>query len=720
MVNDGRQLPPDLEAYCEIWLDDQKRAKTSTRMKAVKGGDPAPYWRDSFEFTDLTAFRVITIYVTQSKGSKNIPYGRTDIPIPSGEEREGWYPVLRVNERTRSNEFVGDLRLKLKCDEQIVLPLESYSEVLEILLNFRENNVISRLAELVTDLERFARNVLRILEGRGLAVLWLNSLIDEEIAEVNPMRVNTLFRGNTLLTKALDAYMRLVGTEYLDDTLGDILRNICKNKISCEVDPSKLEKNDDAAKQWRTLMTHTRACWKAVTDSVNNFPKELLQVFSHLQKRLTEKFSSHQRTTTSTTTTSSSSGVCDSDTDLAGLARYTGVSGFVFLRLICPAILGPKLFFIVGQHPEPKPHRTLTLIAKSLQGLANLVEFGQKEEWMKPMNLFIKENTPSLREFIDRICQPDPYTSGLGSSSNSIRSLPIVPPHSPGSTTSSMFRSQNKNGSIAGGSGNSSNGGGRENLAPLPSPSSLPRCSPRPPFCRDGLHPLGLIESGMLDSNQDIPLLPHLIDLGKELATFSTTVARVIPWMEVYSDDEDDESALATNGNGNGNGNGHNNVNRSGDHKKSIPNDRGPDDGQILVNDRRQEEDILRTLGRACWDLIHMIKDRVELSVELEQQARVRATNGGIHPHQQQQQKRQQQQCQYPQQQQQQNQQSPPSYSSKISCEGSRDGDFQLYSHDHYHGHIDHDDLDHSESYLKGGFDSDDESFGQTSGHEVV
>lgn len=75
------------------------------------------------------------------------------------------------------------------------------------------------------------------------------------------------------MTKALDSYMRLVGTEYLDDTLGDILRNICKNKIACEVDPSKLEKNDDLKAQWKLLMFHTRSCWRAVTESVNHFPK---------------------------------------------------------------------------------------------------------------------------------------------------------------------------------------------------------------------------------------------------------------------------------------------------------------------------------------------------------------------------------------------------------------------------------------------------------------
>jgi hypothetical protein len=73
--------------------------------------------------------------------------------------------------------------------------------------------------------------------------------------------------------------MRLVGTEYLDDTLGDILRSICKNKIACEVDPSRLEKNDDLKNQWRILMLHTRNCWRAVTESVHHFPKYVLSPF---------------------------------------------------------------------------------------------------------------------------------------------------------------------------------------------------------------------------------------------------------------------------------------------------------------------------------------------------------------------------------------------------------------------------------------------------------
>ncbi|KAF9431002.1 hypothetical protein BGZ94_000469 [Podila epigama] len=763
IVNDGRRLPKDLEAYCEIMLDDQRRARTSTRTKLTKGAEPdAPFWRDSFEFTDLAAVnKGITINVIQAKGSKLIPFGRTHIPVRNNKESdEGWYPILNNNDRTRSTEHLGDLRLKLKYEEQIVLPIANYAELLDIIVNFRENNVISLLAELVTDLEGFSKNVLRILEGKGLAVVWLNTLIDDEIAEARPR--------NTLLTKALDAYMRLVGTEYLDDTLGDILRAICKNKVACEVDPSRLDKNDDLKTQWRILMTHTRSCWKAVTDSVHHFPRELLQVFSHLQRRLTDKFSTPGSTGTGNNTKQGAySGDPDSDPELASLARYTGVSGFVFLRLICPAILGPKLFHIVREHPEPRAHRTLTLIAKSLQGLANLVLFGTKESWMVPMNEFINENSQSLKDFIDHICLSG-VSSRVDSSSNSVRSLPIQP-NSPNSTTSSVFRTQqgqqassSKNSFAGSGSGSGSGSGQGGNstsnntantattattttnsaglasnfqsginiMQPMPSPGSQNRfgqsasVNSRPPLMRDG-HCNGsstsnngsknsvggggsynynnnhnsysayennsnmlVFENGTeIDQTQlDLPLLPHLIDLGKELSHFSTTVARVVPlWPteEVALDpyEQQNEQHQHAKEGGVGGMVGAAKENRDGNMQRRNSSEQ-----------HEEDEDILRRVGRVCWDLIETIQERVELSVEMEMEERRRAAQGYTHheggPH---------------------HQMASGGYGkSKVSREGSRDGEesYIVYEHE-----IQDNDYESLEAYGRNSYDSEDESF---------
>ena len=55
-------------------------------------------------------------------------------------------------------------------------------------------------------------------------------------------------------------------------------------------------------------------------------------------------------------------------------------------------------------HPRPRAQRTLTLITKTLQTLANLNTFGSKEPWMEPMNVFLTSHRPGFKDFIDKIC----------------------------------------------------------------------------------------------------------------------------------------------------------------------------------------------------------------------------------------------------------------------------------------------------------------------------
>lgn len=54
--------------------------------------------------------------------------------------------------------------------------------------------------------------------------------------------------------------------------------------------------------------------------------------------------------------------------------------------------------------PKPKARRSFTLIAKSLQGLANMASFGSKEHWMEPMNAFLSTHRDAFKSFIGDIC----------------------------------------------------------------------------------------------------------------------------------------------------------------------------------------------------------------------------------------------------------------------------------------------------------------------------
>jgi len=69
--------------------------------------------------------------------------------------------------------------------------------------------------------------------------------------------------------------------------------------------------------------------------------------------------------------------------------------------------MGPKLFMITEENPDLRTTRTLILVAKILQNLANMVEFsGTKEPYMEPLNDLVISNMDRVKKFIDELANP--------------------------------------------------------------------------------------------------------------------------------------------------------------------------------------------------------------------------------------------------------------------------------------------------------------------------
>ncbi|PHH65607.1 hypothetical protein CDD81_2042 [Ophiocordyceps australis] len=90
----------------------------------------------------------------------------------------------------------------------------------------------------------------------------------------------------------------------------------------------------------------------------------------------------------------------------------TLIGGFFFLRFINPAIVTPKSYMLIDGTPSERPRRTLTLIAKMLQNLANKPSYS-KEPYMAKLQPFVQQNRERINRFMLDLCEVSDFYESL-------------------------------------------------------------------------------------------------------------------------------------------------------------------------------------------------------------------------------------------------------------------------------------------------------------------
>ena len=376
--------------YAEVDLDGEVRAKT-----AVKLDTSNPFWREEYDFVDLPAVLSSTsvLLKTRNPGQRDwmlvrhgsydleqgsmdplsvvgdievspldTTYGTVDLrtdDLGRGNESEKWWPILNEREET-----VGEMLIKIRAEELVVLMTHEYQPLSEILHAF-SNGVTQQISAAISpELKRLSDTLLNIFQVSAQAGNWIMSLVEDEIdgfhkeSRVSKFRysrriasndsydssverevilrdlgksatveANLLFRGNSLLTKAFDLHMRRLGKEYLEETLSERIRDIDESDPECEVDPNRVQRPEDLQRNWRNLTALTEGIWKAIFASASRCPPDLRMIFRHVRACAEDRYGDFLRS-----------------------VPYSSVSGFLFLRFFCPAILNPNLFgLLIGQ-----------------------------------------------------------------------------------------------------------------------------------------------------------------------------------------------------------------------------------------------------------------------------------------------------------------------------------------------------------------------------------
>ncbi|XP_049733190.1 RAS protein activator like-3 isoform X1 [Elephas maximus indicus] len=374
-VHEAKGLPRAAAGVrAELWLDGALLARTAPRA------GPGPlFWSERFHFAALPPARRLSLRL-RGAGPGGATMGRVALALaelgaPRGPAAglERWFPL-------EGAPAGAALRARARARLLRVLPSERYKELAEF-LTFHYARLCGALESALSAQakEELAAAMVRVLQATGRAQALVTDLGTAELARCGG-REALLFRENTLATKAIDEYMKLVAQDYLQETLGQVVRRLCTSTEDCEVDPSKCPAPELPQHQVR-LREGCEEVFENIVHSYDWFPAELGTVFSGWRE------------------------ACKARGSEALGPRLVCAS--LFLRLLCPAILSPSLFGLAPEHPAPGPARTLTLIAKVIQNLANRAPFGEKEAYMGFMNSFLEDRGPAMQHFLDQVATVD-------------------------------------------------------------------------------------------------------------------------------------------------------------------------------------------------------------------------------------------------------------------------------------------------------------------------
>ncbi|MEQ2203000.1 Disabled 2-interacting protein [Xenoophorus captivus] len=358
-VIEAKDLPAKKRYFCELCLDDSLYARTSCKLKTDN-----IFWGERFDFSSLPSVSSITLHLYKDtdrkrKKDKSSYVGLVNIPAATS------IIILPMEQYKEFAEYISANYLLLCSTLEASISLRAKEELAAALVHILHSTGKAKVAP-----PTLCNHTYLLLASHlspptlTFCAFVQDFLTDLMMSEVDRCRDNDqlIFRENTLATKS------------------EFIKALYESDENCEVDPSRCVASDLAEHQANLRMCCELAFCK-ILDSYRVFPRELKEVFASWRQECSNR------------------GRPDISERL--------ISASLFLRFLCPAVMSPSLFDLTQEYPDERTARTLTLIAKVIQNLANFSKFGTKEEYMLFMNDFVERQWSSMQRFLQEISNPD-------------------------------------------------------------------------------------------------------------------------------------------------------------------------------------------------------------------------------------------------------------------------------------------------------------------------
>jgi len=115
---------------------------------------------------------------------------------------------------------------------------------------------------------------LRIFLAQGNITRKIKRMIDVEI-DGDEHSANILFRGNSILTKLLELYIRFLLKDTIASALGELVSILCSNKVEVEIDPAKLSPGQRLHTNVADLNHWTKQIWNLIYLTRSKCPKSV-------------------------------------------------------------------------------------------------------------------------------------------------------------------------------------------------------------------------------------------------------------------------------------------------------------------------------------------------------------------------------------------------------------------------------------------------------------